>query len=64
MLSRESPNHALIQDNANIRKTTMSLTSNSRVEETAMRDLNKLVQECREGSCRLVEVMSVVWDRI
>ena len=54
----------LIQWNANVRRRVMALTSNSRQEQTAAVELKKLVNDCRESSSALVEVMDVIWVRL
>jgi len=63
-LAQNRPVRELIHGVSHIRARTMSLTSNSRNEATASTALQKLVQECRESSVILVEVMSVVWERL
>eukprot|EP00553_Chaetoceros_curvisetus_P006500 CAMPEP_0204616034 /NCGR_PEP_ID=MMETSP0717-20131115/3374_1 /ASSEMBLY_ACC=CAM_ASM_000666 /TAXON_ID=230516 /ORGANISM="Chaetoceros curvisetus" /LENGTH=472 /DNA_ID=CAMNT_0051629135 /DNA_START=1 /DNA_END=1419 /DNA_ORIENTATION=+ len=63
-ISQQSPSRHLIRATENIRKRAMNLTSNSRVEQIVPSELSQLVQDCREGSSFLVEVMSVVWERL
>ena len=63
-LARNRPVQELIHGVSHVRAKAVSLTSNSRNEATAQSTLHRLVLESRESSVILVEVMSVVWDRI
>ena len=63
-ISDQNPMKNMLQVTANVRQRAMSLTSNSRYEQSVASELSKLVQSCREGASILVEVMSVVWERI
>lgn len=48
----------------NARRTAMSLTSNKTLEGNYNSTLAQLVEECRESSSVLFDVMSVVWLRL
>jgi hypothetical protein len=63
-ISSQNPSKNLIQATANIRRRAMALTSNSRAEYLVATEMSKLAQDCRESACFLVEVMSVMWERI
>ena len=63
-ISGSSPNSQFIRDASNIRSRAMALTSNGRPEHLVASELSRIAQDCREGSSLLVEVMSVIWERI
>lgn len=63
-LAQNRPVKELISGVTHVRARAMALTSNSRDDSIAGEVLQRLVQECRECSIILVEVMSVVWDRL
>lgn len=63
-LSSQNPSKNFILASAKIRRTAMALTSNSRVENSVATHLGKIAQDCRESASLLVEVMSVLWERI
>lgn len=63
-ISGQKPNKNMVQATANIRRRAMALTSNSRPDHLVASEISKLTQDCRESACFLVEVMSVVWERI
>ncbi len=63
-MARNRPVQDLIHGISHVRSKAIALTSNSRNEATAQSTLHRLVMECRECSIILVEVMSVVWDRL
>lgn len=48
----------------NARQTAMVLTSNKAMETDNGRSIALLVNECRESSCVLLDVMSVIWLRL
>jgi len=52
----------MIQTNA--RRTAMSLTSNKQFEGDSARAIAQLVEQCRESTSVLFDVMSVIWLRI
>jgi hypothetical protein len=52
----------LVQTNA--RRMAMTLTSNKAFEGDSGRAISQLVEECRESSSVLLDVMSVVWLRL
>lgn len=52
----------LVQTNA--RRMAMSLTSNKAFEGDQPKAISQLVEECRESSSVLLDVMSVVWLRL
>ena len=41
----------------------MSLTSNSRQDHLVQAELVRIVNDCREGSSVLIDVMGVIWNR-
>lgn len=53
---------AMLQTNA--RRTAMALTSNKSFEGDTSRAIAQLVEQCRESTSILFDVMSVVWLRI
>ena len=64
LFAKNRPVNECIQVVSHVRARATSLTSNSRNEAMARMSIQRLVQECRECGIHLVEVMSVVWDRI
>lgn len=62
--THSNPNRLFIMWNNTMRKRAMALTSNSRHEASVAIELKRIVADCREVTCLLVDVMSVIWVRI
>jgi len=63
-IGQKSPANILIETVSGVRKRAMAITSNNRDDAAAAQNLRHLVEDCREGSIILVEVMNVIWERI
>ena len=63
-ISESNPHSQFIRGVSTIRSRAMALTSNGRPEHLVASELSRIAQDCREGSSLLVEVMSVIWERI
>lgn len=63
-ISESNPHSQFIREASNMRSRAMALTSNGRPEHLVASELSRIAQDCREGSSLLVEVMSVIWERI
>jgi len=63
-IAANRPDNECINVVSHVRSRAISLTSNSRHEATVASSMHKLVQECWECGVTLVEVMSVIWDRL
>ena len=62
--SDSNPSRYLIQWNADVKRRAMSLTSNSRQDHLVQAELVRIVNDCREGSSVLIDVMGVIWNRL
>jgi hypothetical protein len=63
-LSHQTPMRSYIQSSSNIRSRAMHLTSNNRNENEVSMEMSRIVQDCRECASFLIEVMSVIWERL
>ena len=63
-MSQYNSSRFVIMWTNNVRKRAMELTSNNRDEARVEEAMKKLVQECRESTILLVDVMGVVWERL
>jgi hypothetical protein len=63
-LSHQTPMRNYIQSASSIRGRAMHLTSNNRNEAQASLEMSRIVQDCRESASLLIEVMSVIWERL
>lgn len=63
-LSHQTPIRNYIQSSSNIRSRAMYLTSNNRNENQISLEMSRIVQDCRESASLLIEVMSVIWERL
>jgi hypothetical protein len=58
------PVHKFVERQENVRERALALTSNSAFEGDEVREIKKLVQECRESSSSLAQVVAVCWMRV
>lgn len=63
-MSQNNSSRFVIMWTNGYRKKAMNLTSNNRDEASALLGIKKLVQECRESTMILVDVMGVIWERL
>ena len=59
-----NPSQYLTDWNIAIRRKTMALTSNSRNEAAVRGTTTAIVEDCRECSAMLIDVMAVIWERV
>lgn len=62
LVAQNSPSRSILQTNA--RRTAMLLTSNRTFEGDYNKAVAHLVEQCRESSSVLFDVMSVIWVRL
>jgi len=63
-MSQYNSSRFIIMWTNNARKRAMALTSNNRDETIVIPEVKRLVNDCRESTIILVDVMGVIWTRM